>query len=315
VAQTILNCSQRLAARSSGLTRAAIWRASSSIARGAGLSNCVVQCDVYGSTLDVPGDMGLASMLSRCPKYGRNVERFAAAVARKYANASMIDVGANIGDTALLMRRGATGPILCIEGSPRYAAVCQRNLESVSQITVVNAFVDTGSTIRARMVETNGTGSAVFDESSEIPTVALAEIVQRFGFANAKLLKIDTDGFDGRIIEGALSWLQNAMPIMYWELDLTSDQEHAGPGTKVFESLSKIGYDQVMFYSNTGDYILTTSTRNHDLLEDLSWYTSMREDRLRVPPAYADVCAFPSIDADLAEALQAEERLLRLPAG
>jgi FkbM family methyltransferase len=311
IAQGMLDYSQKLASRSSLVAKSVIWRISTSAVKMLGASQSFVKCDVYGRTFDVPGDLELASVLSRCPGYGRNLERLSATIARKYPDAPMIDVGANVGDTAVLMRRGATGPILCIEGSPRYAALCRRNLESIPRVTVVNAFVDTGRAINARIDENKGSGSAVFDETCETPTYSLAQAAAQFGFAGAKLVKIDTDGFDGRIIQAALPWLSSAQPVLFWELDLTSDEAHSGPGLDVLRSLAEIGYDQLMFYSNTGDYIVTADALDSDLLDDLTWYTSKRANRLRVPPAYADVCAFPRMDRDLAVELRARERRAR----
>ena len=51
------------------------------------------------------------------PHYRENLGRLAAAVERKYPGRGFIDVGANAGDNAAIVRAHSSLPILCIEGS------------------------------------------------------------------------------------------------------------------------------------------------------------------------------------------------------
>jgi hypothetical protein len=122
------------------------------------------------------------------------------------------------------------------------------------------------------------------------------------------LVKIDTDGFDGRIISASLPWIACAMPVLFWEFELSGDAENSGPGSRIFTMLAQIGYERFTFYSNTGDYVLTLRSCQTQELQDVSWYFGQRPNRDQVPPHFTDVCAFPAKDADIQESVR--ERLL-----
>jgi FkbM family methyltransferase len=301
LAQFMLDRTVHVTAKSSPLTKSVIWRLRALTLKLLGLSDTLVNYELHGHQIRLPADSDLPSVLSRCPKYGRNLQQIAQAVSSKYPRAQIIDIGANVGDTAITMRASADSPILCVEASRRYAELCRENLTALTDVSVVNALVDTGATLNVRILERGGSGRIVLDEASRTPTMTLAEIAASHGYSSAKLVKIDTDGFDGRIIQASRDWLGKVQPVLFWELELTSDARNQGPGELVFDILEKAGYDRFMFYSNTGDYILTATAADRSILEDLSWYVGRREDRERVPPAFADVCAIAKHDADIYE--------------
>jgi FkbM family methyltransferase len=147
----------------------------------------------------MPAESSLPSVLSRHLRYGRNLALIAEAVAAKYPGSPMIDVGANIGDTAILMRGSSDAPILCIEGSEMYADIFRSNLNESSKLTLIQKLVDTGDSTIGEILEEDGSGRA--SRNGNRRSVALADIASEHGFSNAKLIKIDTDGFDGRIIQ------------------------------------------------------------------------------------------------------------------
>ncbi len=50
----------------------------------------------------------------------------------KYPDLTFIDIGANVGDTVVLLRAlGAGSPILCIEGDDRFFAILSKNLHGM----------------------------------------------------------------------------------------------------------------------------------------------------------------------------------------
>jgi FkbM family methyltransferase len=311
LSQLILDRAISSAVGSSKQTGYVIWRLRAALVRALGLSGTIVSYQLHGRQICIPSHSDLPGVPSRCPTYGRNLERIAAAVSSKYPAAPMIDIGANVGDTAVTLRSAANGPILCVEASPTYAELCRKNLSATKDAIVVNSFIATGDDLNVRLVEGSGTGSAKADHGSSIPTVALGEVALRFGFETAKLVKIDTDGFDGLIIDASRDWLSQAQPVLFWELELIGDRANNGPGVRVFDILSDAGYERFMFYSNVGHYVVSAAAGDKRALEDLASYFGERRDRNRFPPAYADVCAISKQDLDIYEALLGLEREAR----
>jgi FkbM family methyltransferase len=254
----------------------------------------------------MPAESSLPSVLSRHLRYGRNLALIAEAVAAKYPGSPIIDVGANIGDTAILMRSSSDAPILCIEGSEMYADIFRSNLNESSKLTLIQKLVDTGDSTLGEILVEHGSGRA--SRNGNLRSVALPDIASEHGFSNAKLIKIDTDGFDGRIIQAALPWLALSLPVLFWEFELCGDKENGGPGLRIFELLAGAGYERFMFYTDTGDYVATAHAGQDELLQDLAWYFGERENRSHLAPHFADVCAIPSQDLDLHQAIVAAIR-------
>jgi len=311
LAQVMLDCSIKIADGSSSLMKRVTWKATSAAVKVLGLSETLVHYDLYGRSIQIFAASGIPSVRSRFPNHCRNLQRIAAVVSSKYPHPSMIDVGANIGDTALTMRSSTDGPILCVEASQRYAALCRENLAGLANIVVVKAFVGTGSPIGVLLIERGGTGRGTADGTSVTPTITLAELAESYGFSEARLVKVDTDGFDGRVIQASSPWLKETKPVLFWEFELSGDEANRGPGERVFDILGEAGYDRFMFWTNIGDYVLTAKIEDRDVLNDLSFYLGRRENRDHVPPHYADVCAFSKRDADLCEAILRLERAQR----
>jgi FkbM family methyltransferase len=310
IAQFLLAFTLRTSRSASPIARKIVWRIYAFAVQFLGLSHQVVRAEIYGRAMELPAEHSISSVLSQHPNYGRNLALVAAAVSAKYPGAPMIDVGANIGDTAILMRNVADSPILCIEASERYVFLCRLNLNATPGITVVQAFVDVGDSSVGRIVEERGRPGRVVRDASGVRSITLAEAAKEQGFAGAKLVKIDTEGFDGRIIQAALPWIARALPVLFWELDLTADAANSGPGSHIFELLASVGYERFTFYSNFGDYVLTLRAAQTEELQDLSWYFGQRPNRNYVPPYFADVCAFSARDADVHQSVREKERRL-----
>src|SRR4051812_39979812 len=59
----------------------------------------------------------------------------------KYPDLHAIDIGANVGDTAALIRKFADIPVLCIEGDPGLLSILNENAGRLGNITVEPSFV------------------------------------------------------------------------------------------------------------------------------------------------------------------------------
>src|SRR5271166_5414436 len=61
------------------------------------------------------------------PQYSMNLGRIVAAVQAKYGNLTMIDVGANVGDSVAVVRAHADAVILCVEGEDQFFELLEVN--------------------------------------------------------------------------------------------------------------------------------------------------------------------------------------------
>jgi FkbM family methyltransferase len=206
------------------------------------------------------------------PQYSANVGRIA-----REAGGPVVDIGANVGDTAAVIRSESDVPILCIEGDDRFFSILERNASRFQPpIELEHSFV--GAPGRARIERARGTARLLPGEN-EVRTKALAEILaQHPRFAEPAVVKIDTDGYDVPIILAELDLFARLKPVLFFEYD-----PYLGADPIVFERLREIGYTRAEVYENTGEL-----ARVADLTDDIhSTYVGHAGSR------YADICVRP----------------------
>jgi len=219
-------------------------------------------------------------------------------VAAKYSGSWAIDVGANTGDTAVVIYYYSQMPVLCIEGSEFYYSLCKRNTEGLGATVVVNALVDDRSgRPLGTFVEEKGGGRILAGTSGTAMSTGLTDILSTHSeVRSVRLVKVDTEGFDGRILSGASSWLRESRPALFWECQPVSDRNRGGPGFGLFDMLLSCGYGFFLFYTNTGEYLASCDKSSLSVAEDLFYFFANRND---LPPHYMDICAVSQDDEDV----------------
>lgn len=258
----------------------------------------LVKAKIANSELVVTFSHSLPFILKKYPSYSSNIVRIAKLVKSKYHDLSFIDIGANIGDTVALLRDQTYFPIFCIEGSNFFFAILEMNIKQYKDVTIVRTFLgETNNEISSKFSIENGTGRLGFQEGNvELVQVATLSTVLKETpfFANSKLVKIDTDGFDSKILKGAKDFLLNVKPIVFFEFDPAYLEEQEEEPLSIFNFLQICGYDNLLIYDNLGDLVLSTKTSDKILLEEIYFYFSGRKNE-----KYFDICAFTPEDNDL----------------
>lgn len=225
------------------------------------------------------------------PSYNVNLGRVASAMARaSFKPLFAIDVGANIGDTGLLLLDSGFSAVLCIEGSPHFMRYLRENANGEPGATVVQALVAyEGGPLRVTLKESRGTARMEAAEGEEgLPTCTLDEAVAGYGLnRTVHLLKIDTDGYDARILLHNARFIEIHRPVVFIEADVTFDTEN--DSTVIAQALKMLhgrGYRNFLVFRNTGEVACTA-----DLIRDIPHFI----DHLRRGTfgAYADIALFP----------------------
>jgi FkbM family methyltransferase len=142
----------------------------------------------------------------RFPLYARNIVDVAGAVSAKDEGATCIDIGANIGDTAIMIQEPRQIPTLCVEGDRRYLEYLRANTGAIPGIEVAPVFVaEPGAT--GLVLARDGTARlSITSSGMSLPTATLTELVESHPrFRAARLVKIDTDGMDIPIMRQMLA--------------------------------------------------------------------------------------------------------------
>jgi FkbM family methyltransferase len=237
------------------------------------------------------------------PQYDAPLGRLAALAVEKYPDLAAVDVGANVGDTAAVMRGGAPSmPILCIEGVPRFFELLEWNARRFHPpLDLEQAFVwPRPGRIRAVVEASAGTAHVRAGVGDEIVVQTLSGVLERHPrYAAAKLLKLDTDGHDAAILRAECDLLDGTQPVVFFEYDphVMAEDDH-----DVLAVLRDVGYTRALVYENTGVYAGALSLADATALADLRRrYTGFAGAR------YADLAVFHDADTDLAERAERAE--------
>jgi len=234
------------------------------------------------------------------------------AVQSKYPGLRVIDVGANLGDTAAVIKSYADVPIICIEGDEHSYVLLEHNTRAFKEVTCIQAFLGARGETSQVVVEKEGWNTTLVPsngEGRELSFVTLDSLLAATTASkNCKLLKIDTEGFDGAIIRGASTLIEQTKPVTLFEYNRNCMGRIGEDGLSTFRLLEAMGYRAVMFYESTGRFMLSTTLSSHDLIDQLHEYV----DGYNASMGYMDVCVFHTEDDDLAQGFIAAERAFRL---
>lgn len=249
------------------------------------------------------------------PDYMSELGRIASHVYAKYPDLLCVDVGANIGDTAAIIRSACPARIVCVEGDRSTTGVLVKNAQVIGDVTVKQTYLSDSIGTRQVAISKDGWNSTLLhsDPTSSAHTVTfltLDEALRDVDTHLIKLLKVDTEGYDRRVLRGSQRILQTSRPVVLFEHNRENLFDLGEDGLDVFENLRLCGYKAVLFWEDRGRFMLQTTLDDTALIDDLHHYV----DRQGLPAGsvhYLDVCAFHEQDEDLAEKSVAGEREAR----
>ena len=252
-------------------------------------------------SLTMPLEHELPNILYSYPSYSQNLPNIVSFVVKKYTALGIVDVGANIGDTvALILNKVKEGiSFLCIEGNSEYIPYLINNLSGINNLKIIDSYL---SDIRSKNIVDVITehGSAHIKEglcSCEVEFVTLDSIMEELqDVMKYKLLKIDTDGFDFKIMKGGLKYIKKVCPVIFFEYDRDYLNAQNDYGFEMFTDLFDIGYDSFLVYDCFGNFLMPIEKNNFNVI---FYYLDKYIQGKRKAIMYFDICAFNSIDHDL----------------
>ena len=266
------------------------------------LSDPPVNFSLGAHRLRVPLSHELPFYKRSLPNYALNLGKVSLHARRKYRDLTMIDVGANVGGSVAIVRNYSDHPVFCLEGEPRFFQLLKANTRHLAAVEIEQSFIGAaGDNVRTVSASCGNAQVRLGSAPSSANICTLSEALSRHPrFASAKLLKIDAEGFDCRIIAAEAEFLRRAKPILFFEYDPKSCELVGQEAFPVFAHLSSLGYSTILIYQNVGRYLMSLNLDQIDALEDLHHFISDLG-------GYCDVVAFHQEDVELATTLRASE--------
>ena len=263
----------------------------------------LVDITIGNQTIRVPLAHQLRRNVVAYPDYNFNLPRIIKYATALISDVKVIDIGANIGDTVAFIKNYTDVPILCIDGEEQYIKILKSNVAQYKNVSVCHSLVGF-ETKESNLKIVSERGTAYVEEGKETITVrTLENILEGFpDFKNAKILKVDTDGFDTLILRGCSNYLKKVKPILFFEFDPYLVTKNNDDPFSFIPYLRSCGYSYLIFYMNNGDYLLSCNIDQTDIIDQLIHYFSGRNIAV-----FTDICAFSSDDKSLYDLSVKEE--------
>ncbi len=250
------------------------------------------------------------------PQYSWELGMIVRAASEKYPSARVIDVGANVGDTLAIVRSQAEVNVLAIEGDPVPYSLLEVNSRLFPGTATMMAFLgDRDGEVRVRM-EKRGwnttlvpTGALEKNGSAEAVSIVTLDglLEHRPERAEYKVLKVDTEGFDFRIVRGARRLIEEARPVVYLEYNRANMDAVGEDGLGTIDALRGGGYSSALVWDSLGRFVFMVDLSCDSLVSDLHQYLGATAGS----QAYFDIAFFHSADRDLAAACAERARQAR----
>jgi FkbM family methyltransferase len=262
-----------------------------------------VEVRVYNTKMLLPFSHELPKYIERHPLYMTNLLRLSGLVEQKYGALPAVDIGANVGDTVVVIRQQSNLPVLCIEGNPLYIPYLEKNTACFDQIAIAPFYVgEEDQAAQHKVINEGGTAKLVTSKGgSRLNFKPLSEIYREAGFVErVALLKVDTDGFDIKILLGSTQFLRDHKPVLFFEYDPHLFlKDTPGAHLELFQILTSAGYSKLLEFDNLGNY------KGEILVQNVHAFIALTEQYAHMPFGnFCDLAIFHADDSDLCEALK-----------
>jgi FkbM family methyltransferase len=233
----------------------------------------------------------------------------------KDADFSMIDVGANCGDTCAMAKKDCPDlEVLCIEGDDTLFEVLKQNDAQFTNTELMKCYLgEKPERIRVSIDQFGKNNTlSVKDinggQSAEIEIKTLDEVVEGWtGLSKLRFIKCDTEGFDIRVLLGAEKLIMGKKPVLLFEYNRQAMDLVGEEGTRIFKRLSDWGYKRIGVYDAYSRFLLSMKLDEKELLQDLEEYI----DGKPISVFFYDFVVFSEEDDNLARDFFGAERSYR----
>jgi FkbM family methyltransferase len=251
--------------------------------------------------IESPANHLLVHILRKQPYRDVAIGVAAKLLTAKYPGGTLVDIGANIGDTAAIMATHSKSKLILVEPSDYFFEILSRNASRFpNQTDLVKALIGDGSAAHGRLHHWGGT--AYFENDAQAKTTCISVPLSDIADPATCFVKIDTDGYDFQIVSHSLKWLEAIRPAVYFEDQIRTAGELRA-ANDVLDGLSSAGYAYFVVWDDPGLHILSTTTI--DVLKDLNRYLfKLWENDVRKSLHNYDVLCLHERDEDIYQAVR-----------
>ena len=216
---------------------------------------------VQGVELELPWSHLLPDFAKLNPIYGQNLVQLAAALERRLPDSErplrVLDVGANIGDSAAQLLAATDARVLSVEGDPYWIRFLERNVGTDGRTVIEAALLETvdddashSHAVRSARGTTHFVPGEAVGGAAQLSVQALHD--RHADFARLRLVKSDTDGFDATLVPAIARTWAEAGPVLFFEYDPPLIRREGGDPDALWLALRDLGYEHLLVWDNQG---------------------------------------------------------------
>jgi FkbM family methyltransferase len=230
---------------------------------------------VGGKAIKIPQGSPLCHYYQTQPRMNYSLGTIAAMIQDRFPAAWAMDVGANVGDTLAVIKGQASLPVICVEGDGICFEILQENARLFDLVFLHQTF------LAEKLGEAEMDAQKVGWNQTLVPARS-GTPAQKFLFDTVdhlisgmsqrvvvKLLKVDTEGHDLRIIRGAEEVLKRDKPVLSFELNRENLEPLGDSVGDFFDFLVSLGYRRFLLSDSFGRLICFLCPNTKDMLLDL----------------------------------------------
>jgi FkbM family methyltransferase len=213
-----------------------------------------VKRTVQGVDMVLPWSHRLPDYARTEPLYGQNLPRLAAALTtRDERPVVTLDIGANVGDSALQILNATPGRVLCVEGDRVFLDFLHVNVDGLAEVAIEPALLATRvEDVSMAPVRVGGTTRFEPGQSQNtMPTITTSELRKRHpDFDQVRLVKSDTDGYDVDLVPAVARTWADTKPVLFFEYHHELTRLAGYDPVAVWSDLAALGYRHVRVWDN-----------------------------------------------------------------
>jgi FkbM family methyltransferase len=233
--------------------RTAIWDRAWSVATSR-LRGPVVT-SLHGQRVLLNAGYAYPAFARRWPTYNDPlVELVHQARVARNSPVGVVDVGAAVGDTVLLLLEKCREDVRrfhCLEGDEEFFSYLESNLGSDPTVDLHFVMLSDAPGSEKELIRTHS-GTASAQGLRQRSTTTLDAILRDSD--GVDVLKIDTDGFDGKILAGGTELLRVRRPFIIFEWHPLLCRDTGQDWRLPFEVLSTYGYEWFVWFTKEGEF-------------------------------------------------------------
>jgi FkbM family methyltransferase len=250
-----------------------------------------VNVQLWGRQLRLPAYHHLPYIVGNNPLCFMPLVHGAAALTNR--TLTVVDIGANVGDSALLLESHFPGrcKFICVEPNPDWIPYLKLNTAGLS-VEIIPRFLGEGQRLSVRPREPGSAAAQVSDTGD--PSIPLDEICDG---KEIDFIKLVTEGFEFPILRSGKRTLSRAKPALIFEWDPALWREQKEEPSDIFAWLAEFSYQDFCFFSDSGIFYCRIKGNQAETIRSL---LAVAECRNGMDTPFWDVLAAPSEVCDRA---------------